>query len=239
MNLYAFVHYMCAYILSFFPASAHQVAPLAITNFEDSTLVTSCIFLLELCGLCANMLRLDIAALRRISSYYKSVQQNKHFDLSSPRTPELHVQSHGADIALALARALAEDYVQSDHLHVLEQTQTSMAPKREQTPQPLIAILQHLEKASLPSLDEGKTCGFWLLTGVGDASLYRSQQNEASQHWNLVTEFCQAHHLPLSTKYLALLANDNDWVFIYFPYSLCYYVVSFFLQGHYLDKPPH
>ncbi|CAL4895148.1 unnamed protein product [Urochloa decumbens] len=189
-----------------------SVAPLAITNFEDSTLVASCIFLLELCGLCANMLRLDIAALRRISSYYKSVQQNKHFDLPSPKGPELHVQSHGADIVPALARALAEDYVQSDHLHVLEQTQTSMAPKREQTPQPLISILQHLEKASLPSLDEGKTCGFWLLTGVGDASLYRSQQNEASQHWNLVTEFCQAHHLPLSTKYLALLANDNDWV---------------------------
>ncbi|KAJ1264321.1 hypothetical protein BS78_09G254700 [Paspalum vaginatum] len=195
-----------------------SVAPLAITNFEDSTLVASCIFLLELCGLCANMLRLDIAALRRISSYYKSyqLQQNNKFDLLSPRAPELHVQSHGADIAPALARALAEDYVQSDHLHVLEHNQTSVAPKRtpkrEQTPQPLIAILQHLEKASLPSLEEGKTCGFWLLTGVGNASLYRSQQNEASQRWNLVTEFCQAHHLPQSTKYLALLANDNDWV---------------------------
>ncbi|KAG0546959.1 hypothetical protein BDA96_01G038500 [Sorghum bicolor] len=189
-----------------------SVAPLAITNFEDSTLVASCIFLLELCGLCANMLRLDIAALRRISSYYKSVQENKHADLSSLSAPELHVQSHGAGIAPALARALAEDYVQSDHLHVLEQTQTSMAPKKEQPQHPLIAILQHLEKASLPSLEENKTCGFWLLTGVGNASLYRSQQNEASQHWNLVTEFCRAHHLPLSTKYLALLANDNDWV---------------------------
>jgi spatacsin len=211
------------FFLSFF-SSSKQVAPLAITNFEDSTLVASCIFLLELCGLCANMLRLDIAALRRISSYYKSVQENKHVDLSPPRGPELHVQSHGAGIAPALARALAEDYVQSDHLHVLEQTQTSMAPKREQTQYPLISILQHLEKASLPSLEEGKTCGFWLLTGVGDASLYRSQQNEASQHWNLVTEFCQAHYLPLSTKYLALLANDNDWVLIYFFFSrlLCY-----------------
>jgi spatacsin len=174
------------------------------------------------------MLRLDIAALRRISSYYKSVQQNKHFDLSSPMAPEVHVQSHGADIAPALARALAEDYVQSDHLHVLEQTETSMVPK---TPQPLIAILQHLEKASLPSLDEGKTCGFWLLTGIGDASLYRSQQSEASQHWNLVTEFCHAHHLPLSTKYLALLANDNDWVFIFI------LVTMFLWQGCSLDKP--
>ncbi|KAL6626875.1 hypothetical protein ACP70R_030601 [Stipagrostis hirtigluma subsp. patula] len=189
-----------------------SVAPLAITNFEDSTLVASCVFLLELCGLCANMLRLDITALRRISSYYKSVQLNKRRELSSQRSSELHVHSHGADVALALAQALAEDYVKSDHLHVLDQNQTSRAPKREQPSQPLIAILQHLEKASLPSLDEGRTCGFWLLTGVGDASLYRSQQNEASQHWSLVTEFCQAHHLPPSTKYLALLANDNDWV---------------------------
>ncbi|XP_062194810.1 uncharacterized protein LOC133897988 isoform X2 [Phragmites australis] len=189
-----------------------SVAPLAITNFEDSTLVASCMFLLELCGLCANMLRLDIAALRRISSYYKSVQQDKQFELSSPRGLELHVHSYGSEVAPALARALAEDYVQSDHLHVLEQTQISRSPEREQPSQPLIAILQHLEKASLPSLDEGRTCGFWLLTGVGDASLYRSQQNEASQHWKLVTEFCHTHHLPLSTKYLALLANDNDWV---------------------------
>ncbi|KAE8791643.1 hypothetical protein D1007_33903 [Hordeum vulgare] len=189
-----------------------SVAPLAITNFEDSTLVASCTFLLELCGMCANMLRLDIAVLQRISSYYNSAQQNKKSELSSPRSSGLHVLSHGADIVPALARALAEDYVQSDHLQVLEQKQTSRGPKREQPSQPLIAILEHLERASLPLLDEGRTCGFWLLSGIGDASLYRSQQNEASQHWNLVTEFCQAHHLPLSTKYLALLANDNDWV---------------------------
>jgi spatacsin len=192
--------------------SQYQVAPLAITNFEDSTLVASCMFLLELCGLCANMLRLDIAALRRISSYYKSVQQNKQSELPLPRNQELHVHSHGADIASALARTLAEDYVESDHLHVLDQNQTSRVPKKEQPSELLISILHHLEKASLPSLDDGRTCGFWLLTGVGDAALYRSQQSEASQHWNLVTKFCQAHHLPLSTRYLALLANDNDWV---------------------------
>ncbi|KQK03052.1 uncharacterized protein LOC100829381 isoform X2 [Brachypodium distachyon] len=189
-----------------------SVAPLAITNFEDSTLVASCTFLLELCGMCTNMLRLDVAALQRISSYYSSAQRNKQCELSSPRSSGLQVLSHGADVAPALARALAEDYVQSDHLHVLEQKQTSKVLKREQPSQPLIAIMEHLERASLPSLDDGRTCGFWLFSGIGDASLYRSQQNEASLHWNLVTEFCQAHHLPLSTKYLALLANDNDWV---------------------------
>ncbi|KAG8053146.1 hypothetical protein GUJ93_ZPchr0001g29494 [Zizania palustris] len=188
-----------------------SVAPLAITNFEDSTLVASCTFLLEICGLCANMLHLDIAALQRIS-YYKSFQQNKQCELSSPRGTGLHVLSHGADIAPTLARALAEDYVQSDHLCVLEEKQPPKPPKRGQSSQPLKSILQHLEKASLPTLEEGRTCGFWLLSGIGDASLYRKQQNQASQHWNLVTEFCQAHHLPLSTKYLALLANDNDWV---------------------------
>jgi spatacsin len=137
------------------------------------------------------------------------------------------VLSRGADIAPALARALAEDYVQSDHLHVLEQKQNSGAPKREQPSQPLIAILEHLERASLPLLDEGRTCGFWLLSGIGDASVYRSQQNEASQHWNLVTEFCQAHHLPLSTKYLALLASDNDWVLTHFFFP--YLVVMLFI----------
>lgn len=225
LNSNALVSWVCCNMLSLL-----QVAPLAITNFEDSTLVASCTFLLELCGMCANMLRLDIAALQRISSYYNSSQKNKQSELSSPRSSGLHVPSQGADIAPALARALAEDYVQSDHLHVLEQKQTSSAPKREQPSQPLTAMLEHLERASLPLLDKGKTCGFWLLTGIGDASLYRSQQNEASQHWNLVTEFCQEHHLPLSTKYLALLANDNDWVLTHF--FLVLWVCCLFKSPH-------
>jgi spatacsin len=192
--------------------------------------------------MCANMLRLDIAALQRISSYYSLAQQNKKYELSSQSSPGLHVLSHGADIAPALARALADDYVQSDHLHVLEQKQNSGAPKREQPSQPLIAILEHLERASLPLLDEGRTCGFWLFSGIGDASVYRSQQNEASQHWNLVTEFCQTHHLPLSTKYLALLANDNDWVLTLFSLS-CTFIcpstdVSMLLAGWFSNRSP-
>jgi spatacsin len=59
---------------------------------------------------------------------------------------------------------------------------------------------------------DGKTCGSWLLTGSGDGTELRDQQKVASQHWNLVTAFCQMHQLPLSTKYLAVLARDNDWV---------------------------
>ncbi|XP_072998646.1 uncharacterized protein [Typha latifolia] len=189
-----------------------SVLPLAITHFDDSTLVASCIFLLELCGLSANMLRLDIAALQRISSYYKSVEQNAHCESVSPKGSALH-GSHGNDFTNSLARALAEDYVHFDHLHILEQKQVSSKPLRGKQPSESVrTVLHHLEKASLPSLDEGKTCGSWLVSGIGDGSLFRSQQKDTSQLWNLVTAFCQMHHLPISTKYLALLANDNDWV---------------------------
>ncbi|KAJ6768553.1 hypothetical protein OIU74_022250 [Salix koriyanagi] len=59
---------------------------------------------------------------------------------------------------------------------------------------------------------DGKTCGSWLLTGIGDGTELRDQQKVASQHWNLATLFCQMHQLPLSTKYLTVLARNNDWV---------------------------
>nr|CAD1822161.1 unnamed protein product [Ananas comosus var. bracteatus] len=177
-----------------------SVLPLAITHFEDYTLVASCIFLLELCGLSTNMLRLDITALRRISSY------NKSANMAVP----------GSDITLSLAHSLAEDYICHDYLRLLEQPVSSQSSKGKQQQQqpsrPLISVLHHLEKASLPLINEGKSCGSWLLTGVGDGSLFRSEQKKASHHWSLVTEFCTMHQLPLSTKYLALLANDNDWV---------------------------
>jgi spatacsin len=62
---------------------------------------------------------------------------------------------------------------------------------------------------------DGKTCGSWLLTGIGDGTELREKQKVASQYWNLVTLFCQMHQLPLSTKYLTVLARDNDWVIIF------------------------
>lgn len=154
------------------------------------------------------MLRLDITALRRISSY------NKSANMAVP----------GSDITLSLAHSLAEDYICHDYLRLLEQPVSSQSSKGKQQQQqpsrPLISVLHHLEKASLPLINEGKSCGSWLLTGVGDGSLFRSEQKKASHHWSLVTEFCTMHQLPLSTKYLALLANDNDWVLIYLPFLL-------------------
>lgn len=34
--------------------------------------------------------------------------------------------------------------------------------------------------------------------------------------WDLISHFCKAHHMPLSTKHLIYLAECNDWVrFLY------------------------
>ncbi|XP_020677460.1 uncharacterized protein LOC110096041 isoform X3 [Dendrobium catenatum] len=188
-----------------------SVIQLAVMHFDDPALVASCTFLLELCGVSASMLRIDIAALLRISDYYTSIRQNTH-DVS-PKGSSIYAESHEGDITYSLARALADNYIYQDNLMPMKQKEVKVNDsKGKQLLQPLLIVLQHLEKASLPSLEEGKTCGFWLSSGIGDGFEFRSQQKDASQHWKLVTEFCQIHNLPLSIKYLALLANDNDWV---------------------------
>ncbi|CAB4299351.1 unnamed protein product [Prunus armeniaca] len=115
--------------------------PLAIINFEDSVLVASCALFLELCGFSASMLRIDIAALRRMSSFYKSSENIESLKQVSTKGSAFHAVSHGSDITESLARALADE-----HLHQDNST---------------------LEKASLPPMVDGKTCGSWLLSGNG------------------------------------------------------------------------
>ncbi|XP_028112522.1 uncharacterized protein LOC114310657 isoform X1 [Camellia sinensis] len=189
-----------------------SVVPLAIMHFGDSVLVASCAFLLELCGLSASMLRIDIAALRRISSFYKPSDYSDHYRQLSPKGSAFHSVSHEDDITDSLARALADDYLHRDSPGVIKKTGNLNAVTNRQPSRALMLVLQHLEKVSLPLLFDGKTCGSWLLSGNGDGAELRSQQKIASQHWNLVTVFCQMHQISLSTKYLALLARDNDWV---------------------------
>ncbi|KAL5999631.1 hypothetical protein ACLOJK_037916 [Asimina triloba] len=187
-----------------------KVMPLAVLHYDDSALVGSCAFLLELCGLSASTLRVDIAALRRISFFYKSIDYNDQYKHLSPRGSAFHAIANEDNLTISLARALAEDYQHSDNLkHWKRDTLRNGANKKP--PRAVMAVLQHLEKASLPVLDGGNTCGSWLSSGIGDGAKFRSQQKDSSQHWNLVTTFCRLHHLPLSTKYLALLAKDNDW----------------------------
>ena len=172
--------------------------PLAIVNFENSGFVAACVFLLELLGLSTGMIHVDISALRRISSYHKTLTHRADSTVFHSVLPE---NSHTA----SLARALSENYQKI--LELSASGELCLQP-----PRILASVLHNLEKASLPSLEKGKTCGFWLKNGHGDGAEFRSQQKADSKHWGLVTEFCQVHNLPLSTKYLVFLARDNDWV---------------------------
>ncbi|WZZ23449.1 hypothetical protein YC2023_006850 [Brassica napus] len=190
-----------------------SVIPLAITHFGDSVLVASCVFLLELCGLSASMLRIDVASLRRISSFYES---NDNADIAQQKSFKgsmFHAVSSESDLMGSLARALANEYGYPDISSVSTKKHTPSSFSGAQPCLPLMLVLHHLEQASLPDIGvDRKTSGYWLLTGDGDGSKLRSQQTSASLHWSLVTLFCQMHNIPLSTKYLAMLARDNDWV---------------------------
>ncbi|KAE7998209.1 hypothetical protein FH972_002775 [Carpinus fangiana] len=181
-----------------------SVMPLAVMHFEDSVLVASCAFLLELCGLSASMLGIDIAALRRISSFYKSSEINENLRQRSPKGSAFHAVSHESDIAESLAQALADDYLHQDGVTITKPKGTPNSFTSKRPSRALMLVLQHLEMASLPMMVDGNTCGSWLLSGNGNGIELRSQQKAASQHWNLITVFCRMHQLPLSTKYLAV-----------------------------------
>ncbi|XP_061972823.1 uncharacterized protein LOC133695068 isoform X1 [Populus nigra] len=193
-------------------AGLSSVIPLAIAHFVDSVLVSSCAFLLELCGLSASMLHVDVSALRRISSFYKLSENNEKYSQISPKGSAFQAVSHGGNVVESLAQSLADEYLHKDRVTNSKLKGTSNSFAGKQSSRALMLVLQHLEKASLPLMMDGKTCGSWLLTGIGDGTELRDQQKVASQHWNLVTLFCQMHQLPLSTKYLTVLARDNDWV---------------------------
>lgn len=194
---------------------ALQVIPLAITHFEDPVLGASCAFLLELCGLSASMLRVDISALKRISSFHKLSENKEKYGQISPKGTAFHVVSQEGGMVESLARSLADEYLRNDGVKEAKLKRTADLHTSKQPSRALMLVLQHLEKASLPAMMDGKTCGSWLLTGSGDGAELRSRQKAASQHWNLVKIFCQMHQLPLSTKYLSVLARDNDWVCLF------------------------
>lgn len=189
-----------------------SIIPLAITHFENSVLVASCAFLLELGGLSASMLRVDVAALRRISTFYKSGQSFENFRQLSPKGSAFHPVPLESDKIETLARALADEYLHQESSSVKKPKKTSDSEPPKRCPQVLLFVLQHLEEVSLPQVVDGNSCGSWLLSGKGDGAELRNQQKAASHYWNLVTVFCRMHSLPLSSKYLALLARDNDWV---------------------------
>ncbi|CAI9109170.1 OLC1v1008939C1 [Oldenlandia corymbosa var. corymbosa] len=211
-NVQSDVHVLLSPITQDEESLLSEVVPLAIVHFKDSVLVASCALLLELCGLSASILQIDIAALRRISSFYESDEHKKPTIQLPPKGSALHTKSREGDIAESLARALADDYLRNSYSNSEKQRDPKNSGTAKFPSRALIMVLQHLERASLPAFADGMTCGSWLMTGSGDGAELRSQQKAASQKWNLVTVFCQLHQMPLSTKYLACLARDNDWV---------------------------
>ncbi|CAA6664133.1 unnamed protein product [Spirodela intermedia] len=96
-----------------------------------------------------------------------------------------HTFSQEGGQTASLARALADNYQRLIDLGILHHKDSPVPIEScKQPPGPLFLF-----------------CSIW-----------RKQQEADSKHWSLVTEFCRMHRLPLSTKYLALLAKDNDWV---------------------------
>lgn len=191
-----------------------SVMPLAITHFEENVLVASCAFLLELCGFSANLLRVDVASLHRISLFCQRPGCSEDSGLPKAKEYACFSSSLENDVTTSLARTLADEYGNAGMgILVDRNTDSSLKGVANQRPsRALMDVLQHLEKASLPEAVNGQSSGSWLLTGEGDGSQLRAQQRSASEHWCLVTTFCQAHHLPISTMYLGTLARDNDWV---------------------------
>ncbi|KAH9292648.1 hypothetical protein KI387_042165 [Taxus chinensis] len=98
-----------------------SIMPLAVMHFENNVLVASCAFLLELCGLSASVLRVDVASLRRISSPYQSLGSNEHSSLSRSHDVTLFSSSFEDHVKTSLARALSDEYV-------------DVAPKKKKNP---------------------------------------------------------------------------------------------------------
>lgn len=187
-----------------------QVLPLAITHYENAVVVAACASFLELCGLSAHILQVDVAALGRITNYLKEQEQNEY--TSADRAAQgaaFAVELPGVDFARSLCQALADEY-RTTRLDIITGKAANRRPCK-----PLMEILQLLEKASLKYVGTEKvesTAGAWLMNGVGDGTELRAVQRCMSERWSLVTSFCRGHQLPLNTMYLKTLARDNDWV---------------------------
>ncbi|KAJ7523405.1 hypothetical protein O6H91_18G050100 [Diphasiastrum complanatum] len=194
-----------------------SVMPLAVTNFENLVVVSACASFLELCGLSASMLRIDVAVLRRIADFYKAAETNALSGAGMPSNLDSTAFGHGESIAILLAQSLADEYIKegTDLFSAKTKLHGSQRSTAIGTNKVFLAILQKLEKASLKedSTRKGEsTAGSWLLTGAGEGARLRAMQRTMSEQWSLVTSFCRVHQLPLSTTYLSVLAKDNDWV---------------------------
>lgn len=183
-----------------------QIYPFALSNFENSTIAAACSLFLELCGVSAQMLRVDIAALQRIAKYLRAKEQR---DWASSTGTNLSQEKSSSIISLV--RALTDEYGTNTST-----TFGTESPKSEcKSNAGLATTLQMLEQATLMEYDSktaNGTSGSWLLNAAGNGDEFRELQRSLSEQWSLVTAFCRGHELPLSTTYLVTLARKNDWV---------------------------
>lgn len=168
--------------------------------------MAACSLFLELCGVSAQLLRVDVAALQRIAKYLRAKEQRDW--ASSTGTNQSQERSSSI---VSLVRALADEY--DTNTITTFGTQSSKSKSKSNTG--LATALQMLEQAIL--MDYGSktstgTSGSWLLNAAGNGDEFRESQRSLSEQWSLITAFCRGHELPLSTTYLLTLARDNDWV---------------------------
>lgn len=152
------------------------------------------------------MLRVDVAALQRISRYLRAKEQREW--ASSTGTNQSLERSYSIS---SFVKALTEEYGTNN----ITTSSTRSSKSMSKSNAGLAATLQMLEQATLMeygSKSANRTSGSWQLNAAGSGNEARVFQQFSSEQWSLVTAFCRGHELPLSTTYLVNLARDNDWV---------------------------
>jgi len=178
------------------------------------------------------MLRVDIAALQRISKYLRAKEQREW--ASSTGTNQSREWSSSI---LSLVKALTDEYA----TNTITTFGTQSSKSKSKSNAGLATTLQMLEQATLmeyASKTGNETWGSWLLNAAGNGDEFRELQRSTSEQWSLVTAFCRGHELPLSTKYLVTLARDNDWVRSTTVFHVFYYCILLFSCTFWFFKDP-
>lgn len=152
------------------------------------------------------MLRVDIAALQRISKYLRVKEQREW--ASSTGTNQSRERSFSI---VSLVKALTDEC----GTNTITTFGTRSSKSKSKFNAGLATTLQMLEQATMMeygSKTANGTSGSWLLNAAGNGDEFRELQQSSSEQWSLVTAFCRGHELPLSTTFLVTLARDNDWV---------------------------
>eukprot|EP00898_Chlorokybus_atmophyticus_P005836 jgi/Chlat1/6253/Chrsp44S05856 len=179
-----------------------EVLPLALKEFRHVEMITACVVILELCGVSAEALKVDAAALRRICIPRNSAP---HDEAENEASGGYNTVDSSGDLVQALCDTYkGEDGTISGQPH--EATGGHLLVMLMSLRQQLVQATINQIEASIQPADKSQA------TDGGTPSEFVSQSREWSQSWALVRAFCRQHCLPLSDAYLKRLAGQNDWV---------------------------